>query len=167
LKGYKNKLKEFISLEKEIDQANASLKSKGSEYNEQFVAYKFLKENNYTIDSKLEVDFNNKKIDMNNLISLLEVKSKLFNNLCDELNPGNFRNVVYCLCKEEGTTLEQLAENLNCSSETFVKLVRHGEINKGNYKKLCNYFELDPSYHLFIRYCEEYKSELKSTCVCL
>ncbi|MGE4282325.1 MAG: helix-turn-helix domain-containing protein [Clostridia bacterium] len=81
----------------------------------------------------------------------------------DAIGPiGQFRHVVWSLVQEMGITLEQLAEQLGCSENTFVNLCNASEsLDKESYLKLCDYFQLDKTHRNFIRYCPVLKAEFE------
>lgn len=114
----------------------------------------FLQCKSFSIDPNLINYVGTKKDVYNKIQNLLYNAEKLFSNF--NLQIGNFRNIVFCLAKEEDITLEELALKLNCSNkDVFSILCKQGHINKENYLKLCNHFSLNAKCRRYWRYCNE------------
>jgi hypothetical protein len=162
--GFKKKLKDHIKVERELNllrnMYDEELKNKRQLLN----VHDWLKENNYEIDVRLEQEYLMMKNELIKIETIIKENTLLYDKLGEELgNPKNLRHVVWCLCKEENITLEQLAKILETEEDTFIQLCHNGFINKENYVKLCNYFELDMNNPRYIRYCHELTLERRQS----
>lgn len=158
--GFKQKLLYYIKLEKEIEDIRDRYMKEIKKNIEPLNVYKWLEKNGYIIDPSLKelaVTINNRLLDIK---KTLKDKEQEYRKLTDESIPiKNLRDVVFCLCKEENISLEQLAQILNSEKDTFINLCENGKIDKKNYIKVCDYFGLDPDYPYFLFYCKELKLE--------
>lgn len=159
--GFSDKIKRYDELEILKEKLEISLMLKQKEHVQAVSVLNYLKKYAFPIDSKLLDHVEEKGIEYIQSQDLLKECDQEMDKLYDDLIPGNFRNVIYCMAREKNIDLEKLAEDLNCSSKNCLKinLCRNGYISKDDYLKICKYFGLNEKSRRYIRYCDEIKAE--------
>lgn len=138
--GYREKLHEYQELLGRQKILNQKYQQEIKEYHEAVNVVQYLEKNTYLVDPMLA----NYVSTQEKLVQEWKSVANDINQLRDEIHPGRLRHVVYALASEIGLSLEELAEELNCShKKVLADLCEKGSINKPDYQKLCNHFGLE------------------------
>lgn len=107
--------------------------------------------NSFLINDNFSAALNKAKKEYIDLENIFDNKT----NRLEELYPGNFRNVIYSLAKEENITLDELAIKLNLQNKYVLKNLCCGpsyNIDEKSYLKVCKYFNLNEKNRWYRKY---------------